>query len=296
MAAPWLLRVGTLAVLALLALATLLALLRRAPGLERGRLLEHVEELRRRLLVVAGVLVVGTIAALTVRIEERGGWPVPVPGLYDTLASQLFRAAAEVLLPAGVQLIVTGPADGFVAQFSIALGIGIALAIPVAMDQLARFLAPALRPAERRLLAWSVLPAVALFLLGAAFGFLVLLPVTFDALYRFSDALGAANYLTVSDFATFTLAFLAGCGLAFEMPLVMGLLSRVGLVSPRSYWAKWRHAVVAILVVAMVVTPDPTIVSQVLLAVPLIALYLLGASFATWAARPTNGASRDFTN
>jgi sec-independent protein translocase protein TatC len=285
-AATWLLRVGTLAVLALLGLALVLALLRRGPGLERGRLLEHVEELRRRLLVVAGVLVAGTFAALTVRIEDRGGWPVPALGLYDTMASQLFRAAADALLPPGVQLIVTGPADGFVAQFSIALGIGIAFAIPVAMDQLARFLAPALRPPERRLLAWAVLPAVALFLLGAAFGFVVLLPLTFDALYRFSDALGAATYLTVSDFASFTLAFLAGCGLAFEMPLVMGLLSRVGLVSPRVYWSKWRHAVVAILVLAMVVTPDPTIVSQVLLAVPLIALYFFGAGLASWTARP----------
>jgi sec-independent protein translocase protein TatC len=285
MAAAWLLRVGTLAVLALLVLALLLALLRRQPALERGRLLEHVEELRRRLLIVVGVLAAGTFAALTVRIEERGGWPMPVLGLYDTLASQLFRAASEALLPAGVQLITTSPADGFVAQFSIALGIGIAFAIPVAMDQLARFLSPALRPRERTLVAWAVLPAMVLFLLGAAFGFAILLPLTFEALYRFSDALGAATYLTISDFATFTLAFLAGCGLAFEMPLVMGLLSRVGLVSPRAYWAKWRHAVVAILVLAMVVTPDPTIVSQVLLAIPLIGLYLLGAGLATWASR-----------
>ncbi|MFA5943341.1 MAG: twin-arginine translocase subunit TatC [Candidatus Thermoplasmatota archaeon] len=286
MAAPWVLRVGTLAVLGLLVLALLLALLRRGPALERGRLLEHVEELRRRLLIVAGVLVAGTFAALTIRLEDRGGWPMPVLGIYDTLASQLFRAASDFLLPSGVQLIVTGPTDGFVAQFSIALGIGIAFAVPVAMDQFARFLAPALRPPERAILAWAVLPAAGLFLLGAAFGFFVLLPLTFDALYRFSDALGAANYLTVSDFATFTLAFLAGCGLAFEMPLVMALLSRVGLVSPRAYWSKWKHAVVAILVLAMIVTPDPTIVSQVLLAIPLIALYVLGAGLATWAAKP----------
>lgn len=286
MAASWLLRGGTLAVLALLGLALALALLRRGPGLERGRLLDHVEELRRRLLVVAGVLLAGTVAALTIRLEEHRGWPVPRLGFYDTLASQLFRAASDVLLPPDVQLITTGPADAFVAQFSIALGIGIAFAIPVAMDQLARFLSPALRPSERRLLGWAIVPAVVLFLLGAAFGFLVLLPITFEALYRFSEALDAASYLTVADFATFTLAFLAGCGLAFEMPLVMGLLSRVGLVSPRSWWSKWRHAVVAILVVAMVVTPDPTIVSQVLLAVPLILLYVLGATLATWAAKP----------
>lgn len=282
MAASGLLRGITLAVLALLVIALLLALARRRPGLERGAPLEHVEELRRRLLVVASVLVAGTVLSLTFRIEERGGWLVPIPGMYDTLASQLFLAAADALLPTDVQLIVTGPADGFVAQFTIALGIGIALAVPVAMDQLGRFLAPALLPHERRLLAWSVLPATGLFLLGAWFGFAILLPATFEALYRFSDALGAAAYLTVADFATFTLAFLAGCGLAFEMPLVMALLSRVGVVQPRTYWRGWRYAVVAILIVAMVVTPDPTIVSQLLLGLPLILLYVLGAGLATW--------------
>jgi sec-independent protein translocase protein TatC len=286
MAASWLLRVGTLAVLGVLVLALVLSLLRRKPALERGRLLEHVEELRRRLLIVMAVLVAGTVLALTVRIEERGGWPVPMPGIYDTMASQLFLAAAHALLPADVQLIVTGPADGFVAQFAIALGIGIAFAIPVAMDQMGRFLAPALREDERRLLGWAILPAAVLFLVGAWFGFAVLLPATFEALYRFSDALGAATFLTVSDFATFTLAFLAGCGLAFEMPLVMALLSRVHLVQPATYWRGWRYAVVVILVIAMVVTPDPTIVSQVLLAVPLILLYVFGAGLATWVSRP----------
>lgn len=286
MAASGLVRGITLAVLALLVVGLLLALARRKPGLERGATLQHVEELRRRLLVVMAVLLAGTVVSLTVRIEERGGWPVPELGLYDTLASQLFLAASGALLPPGVQLIVTGPADGFVAQFSIAVGIGLAFAVPVAMDQMARFLSPALKPHERSLLAWSVLPATGLFLLGAWFGFAILLPMTFEALYRFSDALGAATYLTVSDFATFTLTFLAGCGLAFEMPLVMALLSRVGLVQPRTYWRGWRYAVVAILVLAMVVTPDPTIVSQLLLAAPLILLYALGAGLATWAARP----------
>lgn len=285
MAASGLVRGITLAALALLVLALLLALARRRPGLERGSPLEHVEELRRRLLVVAAVLLAGTVLALTFRVEERAGWLVPVPGVYDTLASQLFLAASDALLPPDVLLIVTGPADGFVAQFTIALGIGIALAVPVAMDQMGRFLAPALLPHERRLLAWSVLPATGLFLLGAWFGFAVLLPATFAALYRFSDALGAAAYLTVADFASFTLAFLAGCGLAFEMPLVMALLSRVGVVRPRTYWRGWRYAVVAILVLAMVVTPDPTIVSQMLLALPLILLYALGAGLATWTYR-----------
>lgn len=275
----------TLAVLAVLVLALVLSLARRRAGLDRGSTLAHIEELRRRLLVVAAVLLTGTLFALTVRIEMRDGWPMPVPAMYETLASQLFLAASDALLPSDVTLITTAPADAFVAHFSIAVCLGIALAVPVAMDQMARFLSPALLPHERRTLAWAVLPATGLFLLGAWFGFSVLLPATFDALYRFSDALGAVAYLTVADFATFTLTFLAGCGLAFEMPLVMALLSHVGIVRPASFWSGWRYAVVAILVLAMVLTPDPTIVSQLLLGVPLILLYVLGAGLATWVAK-----------
>lgn len=281
---PGLVRGVTLAALAILVLALAWAALRRTRPLEHGRLLEHVEELRRRLLLVMAVLVAGTLLALTVRVEERGGWPVPVPAVYHTVASQLFAAAAGFLLPPGVQLITTAPADAFVAHFTLALGLGIALAVPVAFDQMARFLAPALRPHERRLLAWSVLPATGLFLLGAAFGFAVLLPATFEALYRFADSLDAQTFLTVADFATFTLAFLAGCGLAFELPLVMALLARVGLVRPATFWRGWRYAVLGILVLAMVVTPDPTIVSQLLLALPLTLLYVLGAGLASWVA------------
>jgi sec-independent protein translocase protein TatC len=283
-AASGLVRGISVLVLAVLLSALAATLARRRPPLETGPLWAHVEELRRRLLAVVSVLVGGTLAALTLRIEERSGWPVPVPALYDTVASQLFLAARDALLPSQVQLIVTGPADGFVAQFALGLGVGIAFAVPVAMHQLGRFLGPALSRSERRLLALAIVPAAGLFLLGAWFGFALLLPMTFEALYRFSDALGATPFLTVADFATFTLTFLAGCGLAFEMPLVMALLARVGVVRPATFWSGWRYAVVAILVLAMVLTPDPTIVSQVLLALPLILLYVLGAALATWVA------------
>src|SRR5439155_18304919 len=101
---------------------------------------------------------------------------VPVPEFYDTAAAQLFRVAATHLVPPGVELVVTTPMDGFAAQFSIALGLGIALAVPVALYQAGRFAGPALRPRERRLLALALVPAMLLFLLGALFGYAVVLP------------------------------------------------------------------------------------------------------------------------
>lgn len=291
MAAPSLLRVGTLAVLALLLLALTLALLRRRPALEEGRLLEHVEELRRRILLVAASLLGGTLVAMTVRVDwhEAWGanWPLPVPALYDTLAAQLFVAMAGHVVPAGVQLVVTGPFDAFKAQFDIALALGIALAVPTGLVQASRFVAPALRPHERRLLGLAILPATALFALGAVFGYAVVLPITLAALYQFSDPLGAQNLLQVGELAGFVLGFVVAFGFAFQTPLAMVVLSRVGLVDPRSYWRSWRYAVLAVVVAAGILTPDPTVVSQALLAVPLLGLYFLGATLAG-KARPRN--------
>ncbi len=282
-------RIVTVAVLALLLAAVVAAIAlarRRQPqGDAQASFLAHVAELRRRLLVIIGTLVGGTVLALTFRVGAWHGWPVPMPALYDNAAAQVFSAAAAHLVPPGVQLVVTSPMDGFMAQFYWAFGLGIALAIPVALHQMGHFFGPALRPRERRLLAIAIVPACLLFIAGAAFGFYWVLPLTFAALYEFSDALGAANLLQVADFSSFTLSFLVGFGLGFQTPLVMAVLTRVGLVPARVYWTYWRHAMVVILIVAMVLTPDPTIVSQLMLAVPLAFLYIIGAAVASRAQR-----------
>lgn len=296
MAAGTALRIATVVALALLLAGVGMALRLRRGGRERGEarlgVWGHLEEARRRTLVVAAALVAGLVLALTTRVVVWHGTvaglglslPVLLPGLYDTLAAQLFRAAAADLVPPGVELVVTSPMAGFAAQVNVALGIAAALALPVALHQAGRFVGPALRPAERRLLSAALVPAMLLFLLGALFGYAVVLPFTLQALYQFSGALGARGLLSAQDFASFTLSFLLGFGLAFQTPLAMAALSRVGLVPPRAYWRHARHAVVAILVVAMVVTPDPTIVSQLMLAVPMVALYVLGAVVAAWVA------------
>lgn len=293
MASGLAIRVAAVAVLALLlaVLAAALALSRRRPrqdGEARAPFLAHVEELRRRILRVAAVLVAVTTLAMVVRVEAWHGLPVPVPALYDTVSAQAFRAMAAHLVPAGVRLVVTSPLDGFSAQMGIAFALGAAAALPVALYELGRFAAPALRPGEGRMLARAVLPSLVLFLAGAALAYVWVLPVTLDALYGFSDALGAEGLLAVADLTGFTLAFLFGFGLAFQLPLVMALLSRVGLVDPAWYLRHWRHAVIIVLVVAMVVTPDPTIVSQLMLAAPLLVLYALGIVLARRA-----GAKRD---
>lgn len=284
------LRIATLAVLLLLfaAVAFVLRMRRIPPSPTSMPALSHIEELRQRLLVVAATVLAGTVLSLTVRLEPWKAIVLPRPSLYDPFASQLFAAIAEHTVPPGVQLVATSPMDGFMAQFTLAFAVGITLAIPVALLQARRFLLPALRPTEQRFLAWIIVPALALFAAGAAFGYLVVLPATLAALYQFTDALGAQGLLQVRELASFVLSFVIGFGVAFQTPLVMVALAKIGVVRPASYWKFWRHAVVAILAAAMILTPDPTIVSQLMLGLPLIGLYILGAAVSATVAPPVS--------
>lgn len=277
--------VATVLVLVALVLLTLWARTRRRPT-PAMPFLAHVEELRNRILTVAAVFMVALILPLATRFQWLGAWPVLVPSFYDTLAAQLFTAMTHHLVPPGVELVVMGPMDGFTAQFAMAMAFATVLTLPVALIQLFRFLAPGLYPKERRLLGQAVLPALLLFVAGAAFAYAWLLPFTLSALYEFSTAIEAKAFLSTGDLASFTLSFLIGVGIAFQAPLIMMVLTRVGLVRPATYVRRWRHAVILILIVAMVVTPDPTIVSQLMLALPLIALYGLGILLSLKVAAP----------
>lgn len=259
--------------------------LREPAAAQPLRALDHLEELRRRALVVVGTAIAATLLALGFRIGSWHGWTVPIPDLYDNLAAQLLRAVARHVVPAQVRLITTSPMEGFSAQFSVGLGIGIAVAFPVALYHLARFFGPALATRERHVLANALIPATVLFLAGAAFCYVAVLPVTMRALYQFGAVLGAESFLQAGDLAGTVLTFMAGFGFAFETPLVMVALARSGLVDGKAFLRHWRHAVLAVFLAAGILTPDPTVISQFMLALPLLGLYFAGAGLAVRASR-----------
>lgn len=264
------------------AIAAAVWAVRRSPTspLVRRSLLDHIEELRRRVLIVVATLLAGVLVALSVRVAQWHGYWVPVPDAYDNVSAQVLRLAARFLVPKGVQLAVTGPTDAFMAEFHVALGLAVALALPVALVQVGRFVLPALKARERRLLALLLVPALTLFVLGAVFCFAVILPSAFSALYTYADVLGAQSLLQVNTFVTFTVLMCLTTGAGFETPLLMYGLGRLGLVQARTFARLWRQAIVGIVVFAAWITPDPTFVSQVLVAVPLIGLYALGTGLA----------------
>lgn len=249
----------------------------------RATFLGHLAELRRRLLWVLSTFLGATLVAFLVRFEGTAPYVALDP--YDNMAAQLVRKAAADLLPAGVELVATRPTDGIAANVQVALAIGLAVSLPMAWVQFGAFLKPALRPVERRTLLAVTLPSLALFVGGAAFAYTVLLPLALEALATFSANLGAVTLLQVDEFIAFVASTMLIVGLAFETPVLLYALARAGLVTPSGLVRKWRHAVVAILILAGVLTPDPTVVSQLLVAGPLLGLYFVGVLAAIPAAR-----------
>lgn len=216
--------------------------------------IEHLEELRRRLLRAFLWLSVGT--AVSWRFADR-------------LLELIVR-------PVG-QVVYLSPVEPFLVHLKTAFLGGIVLVFPLLFLEVWGFLKPALRPSQR----WPILvilPAgVALFLAGIAFGWNLLLPSALKILRSFGGAT-MVPMITVEHYLNFAGWLVVGCGLIFEVPLIILGLARVGWVQPQALVRQWRLAVVGILIVAAALTPTPDIFTQLLLAAPLAALYLLSVS------------------
>ena len=154
----------------------------------------------------------------------------------------------------------------------VSLVAGFIFAFPYIFYQFWNFVAPALHEKERQKVNGAVFYSSALFLLGVAFGYFILLPFSIDFLttYAVSDQIeNKINFVSyISNITTVTLA----CGLVFELPVAVYFLTRIGVLTPVFMKKYWRHSVIVILIVAAIITP-PDVVSQILVALPLFLLY-----------------------
>ena len=253
----------------------------RDRGAPAGAWLDHLGDLRKRLVISAGALA-GT-ALLLFSIRWDGILRLAV---HESLAAQAFSLMQADLLPASVQLVVVRPIDGFLAQMTLAFGLAALITAPVWVTQIAGFITPALRPLEKRVVRNAIAPVIVLFGLGAAFAYVYVIPFLLRTLYGYGAALDAQPLLQVSEFIGFTVGLMAVMGLAFQTPIVMYSLTSIELV-PANAWLKgWRVATIVILVMSALVT-DPTVVSQLMVAAPLMLLYFIGVA-ACHTVRPTS--------
>lgn len=253
------------------------------------KFLDHLAELQQRLLppVLVFAFLNFWYFASGLRLVHWNGYTLVAPtfSVEGSLASRAFEAFAERLVPAGVQLVVLRPADAVLAQVQMTLFLATLSVVPILLYELALFVGPALKPRERRIATRSVPLVLALLLAGATFGYLVMAPLMIRTLYDFAPATGATPLLVIGDLLSFSLVVILAFALAFELPVLMYVTSRLGLVHAKTYRHYLRHAIIAIVVIAGIVTPDPSIVSQLLVAAPVTTLYVVGMGAALMAER-----------
>jgi len=196
---------------------------------------------------------------------------------------ELMLRPATHLGPGRVRLIYTAPMDAFMTQFKMALLLGCALALPFVLYFLSRFVAPALKPSERRIARVAIAGAVLFFVGGLAFGY-GMLYLALPILVSFQLP-GAEQYWSIKSYLDFCFQIMLGAGIAFELPVVLLVLVRLGLVKA-ALLAKVRpYAIIVIFVIAAVVTPTPDVFSQCMVGVPMVLLYEVSIWLARWQER-----------
>ena len=215
-------------------------------------LLEHLEELRSRIIVIALAVLVAAVAGFFLAEPIIVLLRAPLPG-------------------SGAELIQTGVGEAFGVRIQLALMTGVALAMPVILYEIWAFVAPGLTRGERRLI-WPLLgAAIVLFAAGIVLGYL-LIPVAINFLLDFSLP-GVEPLLGLSDYVGFITTFLLAFGLALEFPVVMYLLARLGILSYAFLSKRRRYAILVIALFAVVITPGDIVIGSATLAIIMYGLF-----------------------
>ncbi len=220
---------------------------------------EHLAELRRRLFWMLGCW------ALAAGIA--GYWARDV-------FEVLMAPAVDAVRAKGHTLIAVAPPELFFTYVKSALLAGFLVSLPVTLYQVWAFVAPGLYPGERRLAAPFVLSTTLLFLAGCAFGYFVAFPYVFEYFLSLEADYVVTSWTTQAVFAFLSRLYMA-FGLAFQLPIALLFLTAAGIVSPDRLARGRKYAVVIMFAAAAILTP-PDVVSQVMLAVPLLILYESG--------------------
>jgi sec-independent protein translocase protein TatC len=240
----------------------------------------HLSELRSRItriLICAGIIIT---FVLTFRLEQTiyNGlilyYPTPDP-IYN-LAAQITNYMRVTLVPDNVQLIQTAPGQAFYAQIYVAALVGVVLSMPIIIRELTAFIRPALKDTEVDAVRSIALPALVLFVLGAVFSYVTVIPFILDFLYQYGESSGLVTFLNVMDFVTFVLQFLLAFGIAFQLPLIMYAATVSGLTDAKFWRRNIRYAIVVLVIIGAVVTPDGSGVTMWFITGPMLALYLAG--------------------
>lgn len=238
------------------------------------------------------------------------------PDPFNNIALQLTSFMKDTLLPPEVKLIQTAPGQVFFAQIHISLLIGLICSLPIVIREIFGFISPAFyqtksnggfdnrdvrntntedgaaqgnvqqtrkKDGKKSKRSFSkidlfkiISPIFLLFIFGVVFSYVLVIPLTLDFLYKYGESIGAETLLTVNDFIAFVLQFILAFGIAFQLPVLMYVLSLSGLTDSKFWQKNFRYAIIIITVFGAIITPDGTGVTMWFIALPMIGLYAVG--------------------
>ena len=201
--------------------------------------------------------------------------PTPVPA-GDSFAGLFFERMQADLIPESIRLVVTTPLEAFTAQVQIAFALALIVLMPIFLLRSVLFFSDALYPNEQRALVRTVTPSLLLFILGATFAYIFIIPPTIVFLYGYASSLGAETLFSTGSFVGMVVGLMLAVGTMFMTPVAMALLSWLGVVPPVFWVEQWRYALLTLLIFSAIITPDGSGVTMLLVSVPLSALYGVG--------------------
>lgn len=226
-------------------------------------LLEHLDEFRRRLIVVSVAVLVTTLLSFAFAQELVNWLAYPIGGIQNLQSIDV--------------------TENITVFMKVSLMGGMILSMPVILYELIAFIVPGLTASEKRVLFIAIPAATILFLSGVAFAYFVMMPRAVPFLMSFLGIRTAPRPQTYFGFVTRLIFWI---GVSFEMPLVMALLARLGVLSAAFLWKNARYAVVIIAIAAALITPTPDPLNMSLVMAPLLVLYGLGILLAKMMYRP----------
>ncbi|MFQ6695884.1 MAG: twin-arginine translocase subunit TatC [Alphaproteobacteria bacterium] len=226
-------------------------------------LMQHFAELRRRILWCALIFVFAFCL----------GWVI-------SPYVELFLTRPLLNVWADAALLYTGISDGLMIQFSLATLVALIITVPVLLWHVWAYVAPGLHKNEKQFLVPIFLLSPILFMIGAAFAFYILFPFVFKFFLELNESMYVPTVFmpAVTGYLAFSIGLLKVFGIAFQLPLVLVCLNRVGVLSKESVIKSRRYVIIAVFIVAAMLTP-PDIVSQVLLALPMLFLFEISILF-----------------
>jgi sec-independent protein translocase protein TatC len=245
---------------------------------EKQPFMSHLEELRKRLVWCAVAVGVGFVVAYI--FSER---------LFQILVSPL-----KAVMPEGDKLIFTNLPEMFFAYLKVSFVAGIMAAAPVIFYQMWLFIAPGLYSKEKKLVFPFVITSTILFVGGALFGYFIVFPFGFKFFISFANDYVAA-LPSVKEYFGFSIKLLFAFGMVFELPVVIFFLTKMGLVTPEILRKKRKYAILLTFAVGAILTP-PDVITQCMMAGPLILLYEIGIMVSKTARRKASDRDETVTN